>query len=61
MITKEDWNNALKSSEAQLINAQVNIKALEFMVDYITKEIAKLPEDDPMPDEVKEIVKGVKE
>ena len=60
MITKEDYENALKNTEAQLINAEVNIEALKFMVGHIEARIKELPDTDPMPDEVKEITKGGK-
>ncbi len=57
MIEKKDWEAALKQYEAQLINAQVNIAAIDFMVEHTKKKISEFPEEDPMPKEVKDLVK----
>ena len=60
MIKKEDWEEALRTYRARLINTKVQMKADEYMVKVVEEEIAKLPDEDPMPDDVKEIAKEVK-
>ena len=60
MIEKKDWESALKQFEAMLINAQVNIEAHKHMVEYCEKKIKEFPDDDPMPEEVKEVIDIVK-
>jgi len=59
MIEKKDWQNALKQYEAMLINSSVSIAAYQFMIDKCEEEIKKFPEEDPMPEDIKEIAKEV--
>ena len=60
MITKQDWEVALKQYEAMLINTQVALIAQEQMVAIIVDKIKAYPDEDPMPKDVKEAIKGVK-
>jgi len=59
MIEKKDWESALEQYRAVLINAMVNIEGHKHMVKVCEEKIAEFPEDDPMPDEVKDVIKGV--
>lgn len=61
MMNKEDWENALKQYKALLVNALVNIEAYKFMAEMCEKKIKEFPDDDPMPSDLKEVIKEVKE
>lgn len=61
MITKEDLENALNQYRARLINSEVQIKADKYMVEVVEKMIKDMPDDDPMPEDLKKVIKGVKE
>ena len=61
MIKKEDWENALKQYEAMLINASVNIEAHKHMIKICEDKIKEFPDKDPMPDDIKTVIKEVKE
>jgi len=60
MIEKKDWEQALKAYENMLINAQVNMIAQETMVKICEDKIKEFPDEDPMPEELKEVVEEVK-
>ena len=59
MITKQDWENALKQYEAMLVNASVTIPSYQFMIAECEKHIAEFKDDDPMPEDVKKVIKEV--
>jgi len=63
MIYKKDLENALMQYRARLINSKVQIKADEFMVKEVEDMIKnkEYEEEDPMPDDVKEVIKEVTE
>jgi len=58
MITKEDWEVALKQHENILVNELINIEARKFMVEHCKEKIKEFPED-AMPEDVKDIIKEV--
>ena len=60
MIEKKDWEVALKQYEAMHINSMVNMEAQIHMMEFCKEKIAEFPEEDPMPEEAKEIVEAVK-
>ncbi len=60
MIERKDWEEALRVYRARLINNKVQLELDEKGVEICEREISKLPEEDPMPEEVKDIVKAVK-
>lgn len=70
MIEKKDWESALAQFEAVKVNELVagelavhiledKIKSYDKSIEFCKKKIAAFAEDDPMPKDVKEIVKGV--
>jgi len=63
MIKKEDWENALKQYEAMLINSIVNSEAYDHMVETCKEKIKAYPEEekDPMPEDLKKVIKEVAE
>jgi len=58
-IIKEDWETAKKQMEAMMVNATINIEFYKRNIAFCEEKIKEFP-DDPMPEEVKEIVKEVK-
>lgn len=62
MIEKKDWETALKQYEAMLINNLINSEAYEKMIEVCENKIKEYPEEekDPMPEEIKEVIKEVK-
>lgn len=60
MIEKKDWETAKTQFENLLVNAQVNVECYLSALKMIKKKLSEFADDkktDPMPDEVKEIVK----
>jgi len=64
MLEKKDWENAKKSSEDQIKQAEINLIVGNNLLALANTELSKFPEeekkeeeDDPMPEEVKEMVK----
>ena len=59
MIKKQDW----KDLKAQLENQHKNmLLAMEqdiVLLELCEKKLKEFSEDDPMPDDVKEVIKGV--
>ena len=56
-VTKEDYQRARESWAARLINIEVEKEAAEAAVKFIANKINSMPDDDPMPKDVKEILK----
>ena len=69
MIEKKDWvvakktfEDLTKSQENQIVNAELNLELYKLLVPYIENKIKEYPEEekDPMPQEVKDLVKEIK-
>lgn len=63
MLTKKDWETAREQHANLLVNSTINNKAHQFMLDVCDEELKKFPEEDkedPIPDDMKEVVEAVK-
>ena len=60
MITKKDWLMAKMNYESLLVNGEMTKEVQELALEHCKKKISEFPDDDPMPEEVKDIVKAVK-
>lgn len=58
MIEKKDWEAAQKQFDALQVNAIINSEIYDVALEHIKKKLAEFPEEDPMPDAVKEVVKS---
>lgn len=66
MADKKDWELVLKNNEddkARLVKQyELALPQLDLIIDLAKKRVAEFPDDkkdDPMPEEVKEIIKEV--
>ena len=57
--TKEDYNKAREIWAARVINIEAELVAAKAGFEYCANKVAEFPEDDPMPEEIKDIVKEV--
>ena len=59
MMEKKDIKNALKQYEAMLFDLEASVDAMKQKVKYTQTRILEMA-DDPVPEEVKEIIEAVK-
>lgn len=64
MVTKQDWEKALTNQQhdydSMSLSYSMQKPQMEHMLKFIKSKIAEFPDEDPMPKEVKELVKDVK-
>ena len=59
MVTKKDYEKAREVWAARIINIECELHAAKAGYDFVEKKFSEFPDDDPMPEEVKDIVKEV--
>ena len=59
-IKKEKYVELLEMLEIQRENVTLSLEQDEVLIEHVKKKIASFPEDDPMPEEIKEITKAIK-
>ncbi len=63
--TKADWEGVLALQEKSVADIKkaytMQLPQIETLVEFIKKKVAEFPDDDPMPDDVKEVIKEVSE
>ena len=61
MIEKKDWEDAKKSAEETIKNSEINMIIGTNLLKLSERHLKKFSDkEDPMPETVKEIVKGAK-
>ena len=58
--TKEDYEKAREVWAARVINIRAELVAAQAGYDYCADKIKEFPEEDPMPEEAKEVIDAVK-
>ncbi len=58
--TKKDYEKAREVWAARVINIECELVAAKAGFEYCSKKIKECPEEDPMPEEVKEVIEAVK-
>jgi len=61
MIKKEDWENARTQWENMCVNALINAEVHKAAIKVCEKKISSFPDDDPMPEGLKEDIMEVKD
>lgn len=59
MIQKKDWQEVLRLIEVQKVQASIALEQDEVLIELCKKKIAEFPDDDPMPEDLKEDLKEV--
>lgn len=59
-ITKDDWKKTTEQFSNLLVNSLLSAEIQQVVLDYAKKKLSEFPEDDPMPEGVKDIVKDLK-
>ena len=59
MIEKKDWETVKLQMEAMLVNGEINRELHLLNLEHCKKKMDEFPED-PMPEEVKDIVEAAK-
>lgn len=64
MIEKKDWVKVLEDNKAELVKIEkqyeLAIPQFNAVISAVEAKIAEFPDDDPMPEEVKEVVEAAK-
>ena len=61
MITKQDWETSLKQQEEILDGMDKSYEMqkpqIEHLITFLKSKVAEFPDEDPMPEDVKEVIK----
>jgi len=56
-ITRKDWEDAIKIHGGHLVNSKIGVEIHSKLLEFFKEKLKDFPEEDPMPEEIKEIVK----
>ncbi len=60
MIEKKDWENLLKSTNEQMKMTLIAIEQFKSQIEMAEKKISECKDEDPAPEEIKEIAEAAK-
>ena len=60
MLTNKDLENGLKQYEIMLFESEAEVEARKKKLEFCKERIAAMPEEDPMPEEAKEVEEALK-